>query len=467
MGAAAARSAGDLAPPPLPRSCSFDAAGAELFWPGGLDLDAQRDEDPCQMSGRDGAAAVPHGAAVTTARRFAPADGGSAGDKLALDLQLDATGNDAAAGAASPLAQLQSWVWSRGSVCILLAAFIFSLSALCVKLTAGRVPVLEITLLRSGISFAVSTGLMRARRIAPMFGARRSWGWLVPRGLFGAAAMISFYGSILLLPLADSMALFFANPALTAVAAWAIRGEALGLLGVVGCLLSLAGMVVLTHPPMLFGGHEDWGPRRVWGTVLGAVAACCAAGAFICIRFIGRAEPSLVIATYFHMATLALSSAPLALGWPQRAVPLGWFDTGLMLGVAATSFLGQLFLTRGFQLESAAKSSALNFSQVLYSYCFGVAIFGKRLLPAGLAGTGLIAAGIVCVSARTAPVQPSERSDAVRDIAAAGLGSFARAWTRSRSTQTSPRPRRCTTRARRSTARASSCSARAGRPRAS
>jgi hypothetical protein len=49
-------------------------------------------------------------------------------------------------------------LWSSGTCCMLCAAFIFSLSALFVKLTAGRVPVLQITLIRSGLSFLVSTG---------------------------------------------------------------------------------------------------------------------------------------------------------------------------------------------------------------------------------------------------------------------------------------------------------------------
>lgn len=42
--------------------------------------------------------------------------------------------------------------------CVLLAAFIFAIAALLVKLTAGRVPVLEITLIRSVISLVVSLG---------------------------------------------------------------------------------------------------------------------------------------------------------------------------------------------------------------------------------------------------------------------------------------------------------------------
>jgi hypothetical protein len=40
--------------------------------------------------------------------------------------------------------------------------------------------------------------------------------------------MISFYAAILMLPLADAMTLFFLNPCMTAVAAWAIRWAGVG-----------------------------------------------------------------------------------------------------------------------------------------------------------------------------------------------------------------------------------------------
>jgi hypothetical protein len=35
---------------------------------------------------------------------------------------------------------------------------------------------------------------------------------------------------------------------------------------------------------MLFGGHTDWGPKRVGGTLFGITSAVFATGAFICIR---------------------------------------------------------------------------------------------------------------------------------------------------------------------------------------
>jgi drug/metabolite transporter (DMT)-like permease len=58
------------------------------------------------------------------------------------------------------------------------------------------------------------------------------------------------------------------------------------------------------------------------------------------------------------------SVGPLALGWPQKAAWMSLEDALLLLGVAATSFLGQLVLTRGFQLLEASKASSINFTQV-------------------------------------------------------------------------------------------------------
>jgi hypothetical protein len=70
------------------------------------------------------------------------------------------------------------------------------------------------------------------------------------------------------------------------------------------------------------------------------------------------------VALYFHTSTMLLSALPLLIGWPSHAVWLSWSDALLLVGVAATSFAGQLFLTRGFQLLPAGKAAGFNFSQV-------------------------------------------------------------------------------------------------------
>eukprot|EP00955_Chlamydomonas_euryale_P117736 366494-Chlamydomonas_euryale.AAC.6 len=68
----------------------------------------------------------------------------------------------------------------------------------------------------------------------PIFGQRRHYGMLLMRGLFGAAAMQSFYVALVKLPLADAVTLFFFSPAMTTVAAWLVLKEPLGLRGAAG-----------------------------------------------------------------------------------------------------------------------------------------------------------------------------------------------------------------------------------------
>ncbi|PNG99445.1 Solute carrier family 35 member G1, partial [Tetrabaena socialis] len=109
----------------------------------------------------------------------------------------------------------------------------------------SQVPTFQIVAFRSVTSLVVCAAYARARGIAPLFGRRSNLRFLASRGIFGAAAMTTYYFCIKLLPLADAVTLFFLNPAITAVAAWAIMREPLGLRGVAGVAASLAGLVLL------------------------------------------------------------------------------------------------------------------------------------------------------------------------------------------------------------------------------
>jgi len=72
--------------------------------------------------------------------------------------------------------------------------------------------VLEITLVRSTLSFIMTLVIARARGVSPVFGHRRHLLKLIGRGLTGSVAMATYYSSVLLLPIADATTLFFTNP---------------------------------------------------------------------------------------------------------------------------------------------------------------------------------------------------------------------------------------------------------------
>ena len=66
-------------------------------------------------------------------------------------------------------------------------------------------PVMEIVLVRSVLSVALTFAAGRARAIAPLYGSPTNWPLLGMRGAIGASAMTVFYESILRLPLADAV----------------------------------------------------------------------------------------------------------------------------------------------------------------------------------------------------------------------------------------------------------------------
>ena len=59
--------------------------------------------------------------------------------------------------------------------------------------------------------------------------------------------------------------LFFFNPTMTVILAWACLGEPLLPLAMAGIACSLVGVVVVAKPPFIFGGHETWNHKRVAG----------------------------------------------------------------------------------------------------------------------------------------------------------------------------------------------------------
>ena len=59
------------------------------------------------------------------------------------------------------------------------------------------------------------------------------------------------------------ISLFFLNPALVCMLAWALLGETVGALGICGVACSLFGVVLVSRPPFLFGGTEA-GAAAAW-----------------------------------------------------------------------------------------------------------------------------------------------------------------------------------------------------------
>lgn len=72
----------------------------------------------------------------------------------------------------------------------------------------------------------------------------------------------------------------------------------------------------------------------------------------------------MTVALWFHTSSLVVSMGPLAVGIPAFPVLPRPLSCLILLAIGITSFIGQLFLGRSYQLGTAGRISAIDYTQV-------------------------------------------------------------------------------------------------------
>lgn len=118
-------------------------------------------------------------------------------------------------------------------------------------------------LLSNGIVGCIMCGLFwfaetvrLQRRSEPrsfLFGKRENVPWLLARGLSGGIAMTCAWVAMNFLDIAEANVIMFSNPAWTGLLAWLVFGQVWRWYEKVLCAVAFAGVVLVAHPPFLFG----------------------------------------------------------------------------------------------------------------------------------------------------------------------------------------------------------------------
>src|SRR5688500_8620500 len=230
-------------------------------------------------------------------------------------------------------------------------AFWFSVMSLGVKLAGQRLPSIEIVFVRGVITLALSYWLVRRAKLE----LPGRWpGMLIVRGLFGSLALTCFYFSLVHLPLADATVIQYTNPIFTAVLAAWILGERMPARAVVFVATSLAGVLLVARPSFLGGASATLDPVHVAIALLGALSS---ASAYVMVRRLRGIDHPLVIVLYFPLVTVPLTLPFVIAGWTWPS-PWEWM---VLLGIGASTQAGQVYMTRGLQLETAGRATSVGY----------------------------------------------------------------------------------------------------------
>jgi len=190
----------------------------------------------------------------------------------------------------------------------------------------------------------------------------------------------------------------FTMPIFTAILAALILNERWGSREVVGTFFSFLGVVLVSQPQFIFPGGTTVNSTN--STYVGIFAAILGSSlgalSYIILRAVGRlGEPPLVCV--FAFAALSAPFSAVAMFFQGFKVPSPLEAAGLLM-VGLTAFTAQVFLTRGLQLENAAKATSLQYLKVICTYLLGVAFLGETPSLVGLLGAFFIAGSAILLT---------------------------------------------------------------------
>ncbi|HET7461691.1 MAG TPA: DMT family transporter [Longimicrobium sp.] len=274
---------------------------------------------------------------------------------------------------------------------MVLSAFFFSLMSLLVKEVGTRIPTQEVVFARALVSMIVAYVLVRRARPGN-WGHRK--GLLVVRGLAGFSALSCFFYALIHLPLADATVIQYTNPVFTAWLGWLVLAEALSSGEAALSAAGLLGVLLIARPTFLFGGEMRLDPVA---TVIGLLGAVFSAAAYVSVRKLGRTEHPTIIVFYFTLVTVPASLPGMLLSgavWPRPAELL------LLAGVGLTAVVGQLYVTRGLQLEPAGRATAIGYVQILFAAVWGMLFFHEFPDALSLLGAALVLVSVAVLARR-------------------------------------------------------------------
>ena len=178
----------------------------------------------------------------------------------------------------------------------------------------------------------------------------------------------------------------------------------------------MVGVVLISKPSfvMTFFGAEPK-PMNLNGLLGAAIASVMSSVVYLLVRVLKGVHP-MVFVNYFAAAGIVLGpilsvAAGETWSWHARK------DWPLLVLLAIFSIIGQALMNLGLTLETAAKATAMNYSQVVFAFIFQTTLLHEATDPLSVAGSVMIAAwGLIALVKDSQPkVAPDVEQNQVNE----------------------------------------------------
>lgn len=296
------------------------------------------------------------------------------------------------------------------AVWMVLSAFVFSTMAVCVKFASAHFNNAELVFYRGviGIVFMWWFARMRGTSLKTQVLPMHIW-----RSVVGVVALSAWFYAIAHLPLATAMTLNYMSSVW--IAAFLVGGtlmfakadqkiQSQGPL-VAAILASFAGVVMLLRPTI--------DQNQAFAGLIGLLSGLGAAFAYMQVMVLARmGEPEARTVFYFAVGTAIAGALGMAV---MGLSAWNWQYALWLLPIGLLASFGQLCMTKAYSMSTnhggTLMVANLQYSGIIFSALYGLALFGDLIPLLGWAGMALIVLSAIAATvlrARTAPNAPAE-----------------------------------------------------------
>jgi len=236
----------------------------------------------------------------------------------------------------------------------------------------------QLVFFRSIGTLIITSSLIFYHKI-PILGNKR---WLmIVRGVGGAASLLLFFASTKYMPVGEAVTLRYLSPIFAAIFAVIWLKEKIKPVQWLFFLLAFAGVLVLK------GFDED---LNMIGFGMVILSALFMGFVFVVIAKIGKQDHPLVVVNYFMFIGTVLGGV-LSIGNWRNPVGIEWLLLGI-LGIVG--FIGQLYMTKAFQIASTNQIAPLKYLEVIFTVMIGAFWFLEIYTIWSLLGIMMVMTGL-------------------------------------------------------------------------
>lgn len=216
------------------------------------------------------------------------------------------------------------------------------------------------------------------------------------RGVVHFFSALGFFVAAGLMPLADVTTLYSTSPLIGVLLSVLLLGERIRGFHWIAVLLGLTGAVIAANPQ---------GAVSLVPSLIALGAGLLWALAVVLTRKSGARESSDV-----QLFSAGLVFLLLSVGFMDWRQPQSLFDSALMIALGLQIYLAQLFLFEACRFAPASLVGPMEYSCVIWSCVFGIALFSEVPGPHILLGGLLVIAGGLGLAVGLRKARPAQAS---------------------------------------------------------